>query len=74
MFDTKHDYAALSLQPECLKEYFAKIGREDPYNLNVDGFFSRVCNSLANNGLKSTCEFYGLDQDVIGKIQKQRWI
>lgn len=41
-----------------VREYFTKIAEEDPYGLDIHGFFERVCNSIVNNGLEKTCEIY----------------
>jgi len=54
-----------------VREYFTKIGNEDPYNLDVEGFFERVCNSIANNGLEKTCEIYNLDIQKIKLIKNE---
>ncbi len=52
-----------------VREYFTKIKEEDPYNLDIHGFFERVCRSILNNGLEKTCEIYNLDIQIIKHIK-----
>lgn len=52
-----------------VREYFTKLADEDPYGLDVRGFFERVCWSIINNGLERTCEIYNLDISKIKHIK-----
>lgn len=69
MINIKKASVELINQHFAVREYFTKIGEEDPYSLDVEGFFERVCNSIANNGLNKTCEIYNLDKKIISLIE-----
>ncbi len=69
MFDETNKYKTLDKQSNAVKQYFKLIGEEDPYNLDVEGFFERVCASIETNDLVRTCEIYNLHEEIIRQIE-----
>ena len=61
--------ADIKKQHFCVRAYLTKLCEEDPWKLDCNGFFQRICNSIANNGLESTCEFYNLEEKIIKLIK-----
>ena len=65
----KRPITKLADQNPLICEYFAQIAKEDPYGLNVDGFFGRVCSSIEINGLARTCDIYDLDMQIVKLVR-----
>jgi hypothetical protein len=62
----------LATQHFVVREYFTEICWNDPYGLDPQGFFKRVCNSIENNGVDRTAKIYEIDPKIVSYIKYTR--